>query len=304
MAPLDPQLIQPGEIFRAFAVLVEPPSAEHEAIAATLGLGKPPTPAEHTDIFDFQLFPFASVYLGSEGMRGGEARDRIAGFWRALELEPPRDPDHLTVLLAAYGALLDQAETAAGDEADHWRHVCQVFLHEHLLSWLPIFLTRLERGGGGFYCAWAQQLRRVLAAEPLDDRLAATLVAALREAEPLHHPRADGGEAFLGTLLVPVRTGFILTRDDLAGMAEELGLGRRIGERRYVLRSLLSQDAPAVLRALARLAQDAGSAVEESGIPVSTYDWWRGCAAASAKLLASLATEARELNLAGDLAEN
>lgn len=314
MAPPDPQPIRPGEIFRALAVFVEPPSAEHESVAATLGLGEPPTLAEHTDLFDFQLFPFASVYLGPEGMRGGEARDRIAGFWRALELDPPHEPDHLTVLLATYGALLDQAEIAADkdadneadNEADHWRHVCQVFLHEHLLSWLPLFLTRLEAGlesiGAGFYGAWARRLRRLLAAEPLDDRLAGTLAAALREADALPDPRSEGGDAFLNGLVAPARTGFILMRDDLAAMAEELGLGRRIGERRYVLRSLLSQDAAAVLRALAQLARDAGSAVEENGMPQSTCDWWRGRALASAELLEALAADASTLGFADDLA--
>ncbi len=237
-------------------------------------------------------------------MRGGDARDRIAGFWRALELEPPTDPDHLTVLLAAYGALLDQAELAGESEAEPWRHVCQVFLHEHLLSWLPLFLGRLESGDHAFYSAWARRLRRVLAAEPLDERLSGTLAAALREAEPLPDPRVEGGDAFLGALLVPVRAGFILTRDDLAALAEELGLGRRIGERRYVLQSLFSQDAPAVLRALARLAREAGSAAEASGIPPSTFDWWRARAAASAELLGALAGDAAAFELAGDLPEN
>ena len=35
-------------------------------------------------------------------MLGGEARDRIAGFWRALGLVPPPEPDHLAVMLGLY----------------------------------------------------------------------------------------------------------------------------------------------------------------------------------------------------------
>ena len=54
----------------------------------------------HTDLFVFQLQPYASVYLGAEGMLGGEARDRIAGFWRALGASPPSEPDHLATMLA------------------------------------------------------------------------------------------------------------------------------------------------------------------------------------------------------------
>jgi len=292
----------PGEIFRALAVFAEPPGAEHGPLAATLGLGAPPTRAEHTDVFGFRFFPYASVYLGPEGMRGGEAGDRIAGFWRALELEPPADPDHLTVLLAAYGALLDRAAAARESEAESWRHASQVFLHEHLLSWAPLYLARLEADGGGFYGTWARRLRRLLVGEPLAERLAATLPAALREAPPLPDPRVDGGEAFLHALLVPARVGFLLTRDDLARLAGELGLGRRVGERRFVLRGLMSQDAAAVLRALAGRARAGAALAAACGLPPSARDWWRGRAAAAGELLASLAADATAREPAGDSA--
>ena len=63
----------------------------------------------YMDLFGFQLYPYASVYLGSEGMLGGEARDRIAGFWRAIGEPPPSEPDHLAVLLALYARLCELA---------------------------------------------------------------------------------------------------------------------------------------------------------------------------------------------------
>jgi len=293
-------LIQPGEIFRAFAVFVEPPSAEHAAVAETLSLGEVPSRSEHTDLFDFQLFPFASVYLGAEGMQGGEARDRIADFWRVLELEPPNDPDHLTVLLAAYGALVDHAEDKANADAENWRYVGQVFLHEFLLSWVPLFLARLRGKASSFYGAWADQLSSVLASEPLDERLAGTLAAALREADPLPDPREEGGEAFLQGLLAPVRSGFILTRDDLSAMADSLGLGRRVGERKYVLKSLLSQDAPRSLEALAGFAEEASQGHATSEMLEVTRDWWARRAMGSRDLLSELASESVPLDLATD----
>lgn len=52
----------------------------------------PPAVDEHTDVLVFQAYPYASIYLGAEGMLGGKARDRIAGFWRALGGEPPAEP--------------------------------------------------------------------------------------------------------------------------------------------------------------------------------------------------------------------
>ena len=87
------------ELLRCLGSLIEPPSEEVQRFADLLDLGPLPSASEHTDLFLFQLYPFASVYLDSEGKMGGEARDRIAGFWRALEMVPPTEPDHLTVLL-------------------------------------------------------------------------------------------------------------------------------------------------------------------------------------------------------------
>lgn len=290
MLPEQTSQIQPGEIFRALAVFVEPPSPEHEPVARTLDLGALPSRADHTDLFDFQLFPYASVYLGPEGMQGGEARDRIAGFWRVLELEPPNDPDHLTVLLAAYGALLDQAEAAPEADAENWLHVSSVFLHEHVLSWLPLFLAKLDAAGGEFYARWAGHLQNLLAVPELGP-VADKLPAALREAEPLPDPRQEGGKAFLHGLLAPARTGFILTRDDLAGIARNCDLGRRIGERRYVLENLLGQDGRPVLSALAEFADTAGEG-DLTGMPEVSADWWRARARSSRDLLHALAADA------------
>ena len=89
------------ELFRALAVLAEPPRAETAHLAVALELGAVPEASEYTDLFVFQLYPYASVYLGAEGMLGGEARDRIAGFWRALGQVPPAEPDHLAVMNAS-----------------------------------------------------------------------------------------------------------------------------------------------------------------------------------------------------------
>jgi hypothetical protein len=287
----DEPLTRPGEIFRALAVFVEPPSPEHEAVAETLGLGELPSRADHTDLFDLQLFPYASVYLGAEGMEGGEARDRIAGFWRVLELDPPREPDHLTVMLATYGALLDSAEDAAEEDSANWQHVAQVFLHEHLLSWLPLFLHKVCDTTHDFYCAWAHELAGVLGAAELGEALGGTLPAALRDAAELPDPRRDGGEAFLDGLLAPARSGLIFTREDLASLARDAELGRRIGERKYVLKNLLAQDGAAVLDGLASLAEEAARQ-PLAAMPEVTARWWRARAETTRRLLTELAADA------------
>ncbi|MGH9005731.1 MAG: molecular chaperone TorD family protein, partial [Acidimicrobiia bacterium] len=98
MAP--PTLGSSPELFRALAVVSEGTSPAHHRVAASLGVD--PDTAAHTDLFCFQLPPYAAVYLGAEGMLGGEAAGRVAGFWRALGVTPSTEPDHLAALLGLY----------------------------------------------------------------------------------------------------------------------------------------------------------------------------------------------------------
>ncbi len=237
------------ELIRSLGALAEPPAEGHERLAALLELPEPPGPADHSELFLLQLHPYASVHLGDEGMLGGEARDRVAGFWRAIGESPPPEPDHLAVLLGLYATLME-AEAGEEDEARRllWRQARQALLWEHLLSWVPPFLAAVEREGGGFHRAWAGLLRSALLSEaerlvPPDE-----LPLGLREATELPDPRSGEPGRFLDAVLAPVRSGMIITRNDLARAAAALGLGLRLGERRYVLQALASQDPGATFR--------------------------------------------------------
>lgn len=268
------------EALRALAVLLEAPRPEHAAIAAALELPPPPEADEHTDVLVFQAYPYASVYLGAEGMLGGEARDRIAGFWRALGGEPPAEPDHLSVLLAGVAALADQAPASSVRAALFW---------EHVASWMPPYLATVRRVGAPFHVAWADLVATVLA--ELADELGppARLPLALRAAPALPGAPADLDQ-LLATLLAPARTGFTLVRDDLERAATKLGFGLRAGERRFALRSLLAQDAAAVLGWLATEARSQAAAF--ATLPPITA-WWTARAHVGATWLDELASQAR-----------
>lgn len=64
----------------------------------------------------------------------------------------------------------------------------------------------------------------------------------LREAPTLVDPRSNGTDEFLQSILTPVRCGMIVTRADLMRAARELGLSFRMGERRFILKTLFAQD--------------------------------------------------------------
>jgi hypothetical protein len=271
-----------AELVRSLAACLEPPTPELAAVAAALGLPRAPTAAEHTDTFAFQLHPYASVHLGPEGQLGGVARDRVAGFLRALEVVPPAEPDHLAVLLGAYAELVELDE-GLGTRA---RHARTVLLHEHLWSWVPRFLWRVSELGAPPLRAWATLLDRLLTDELETLGPPEVLPAHLREAPPLPDPRDGAVPAFLEGLLAPVRSGLILARADLARMARELDLGLRIGERAYMLRALFGQDAAATLRALAGEARRQQAHVPGDDVVAG---FWRERTATAAELLESLA---------------
>lgn len=245
----------PVELLRGLAVLAEPPEASHAAVTGALGIDAAPTSSEYSDVFLFQMYPYASVHLGPEGMLGGEARERVAGFWRALGLTPPAEPDHLAALLGLYASLAER-EALADEPAERVLLTSSraALLDEHLGPWVFAFLARVRELGVAVYVAWAGLTEDVLRAELTTLRAsgeASRVSGHLLDAPELPDPRREGGKTFLDGLLAPVRSGAIVTRADLAGIAQRLDLGLRAGERRYALESLLAQDAVGVLRALA-----------------------------------------------------
>lgn len=280
------------ELLRSLAVFAEPPSPVTDRLAPLLELPEAPVDWQYTELFVQQLVPYASIYLGDEGQIGGEARDRIAGFWRALGEVPPAEPDHLAVLLALQAELGDRAAAAAPETParDAWQRARAALLWEHLLSWLPPWLTKVQELAPPAYAAWAGLLERALAAEANAVSLPGQLPAHLREAATLPPP-ALGGDPFLRAVLAPARAGFIVTRRDLAAGADRLDLGLRAGERAYMLRSLLSQDAARVLDMLADLAAAAGAAARAA--PPLIADFWTQRAASSHATLRSAAAAAR-----------
>ena len=254
-----PEESGPVELVRALATLAEAPAPEHGRLAELLELPDAPDAAAHAELFSYQVYPYASVFLGDEGMLGGEVRDRIAGFWRALNMDVPEEPDHLVPLLGLWCVLRERA--ASEQEPARARlagEAAAALWFEHLLPWLPQFLESVrgvEQAAGrekGFYAAWAELLSRAIGGAPSGDR---GLPVHLRAASGLSDPSEAGGEAFLDAILTPVRSGMILSRADLTRLAADLELGGRIAERKYALRSFLSQDPSRVFDWLASEAE-------------------------------------------------
>jgi nitrate reductase delta subunit len=292
-----PRAVPVADVFRALGVLCEPPDDGHARVADALGLPGGPDPSEYTDVFVLHLYPYASVYLGADGMLGGEARDRVAGFWRALRLAPPAEPDHLAALLGLYAGLADR-EAGEGEAARRllWRQARAALLHEHLISWLPPYLDRVEALAPPAYRVWAGLLRAALCEETVAAGPPDPISAHLRAAPQLPDPRRAGSQAFVTGLLAPVRCGMILTRADLARAARDLGLGMRVGERKFALAALVSQAPDAVLGWLAAEARTCSTRhAANAGVTGATARFWSDRAVGAAHLLDELRVSAAEV---------
>ncbi len=303
-------------------------------MAWALGLDSAPAPGVHTEILLLEVYPYASVYVGAEGMMGGEAADRIAGFWRVLGATPPPEPDHLASVCGLYASLLDAewerdksegggpgsgASGAGGRSDSPVSNARRAFLWEHMVPWIPLFSQKVEQvarrlgSEAGPLAAWAALLLEALVAEasPGDaspgDRAAEgsvegggagrrpmdrTVSLHLREAGPgltLGDPD-DGGSGGVDDvsahLMVPLRTGIVLARSDLALAASSLGVGARAGERRFMLRSLLEQEPEGVLAWLGDEAE-AWQHRHAALVPLLGYaaSFWEARATTSSRVL-------------------
>jgi len=277
------------ELIRAIGAVADNPA---DAVSASRALGLPsPDRTEHTEVFVLNCPPYASVYLGAEGGLGGEGADRVAGFWRAIGLTPPAEPDHLAALLGLYASLGQAAEDSRRPATvDALTRTRRALLAEHLWPWLPGYLDAVADLGTAALAAWARLAGQALLAEyrpPQDSQLP----LAQRAAPP---PVSAGCTLtdLLDALTVPVRSGLILTRRRLAAAAEDAGAGYRIGERRFALRALIEQ-APG--RSLSWLGGEAvrWSQRHTAWVPSDpAQQWWARRAARTGHVLRRAATTA------------
>ncbi|MHB1487506.1 MAG: molecular chaperone TorD family protein [Acidimicrobiales bacterium] len=280
------------ELLRAVGAVasVAPPGGDH--IATCLGLTAL-TAHEHTELFVMSLPPYAGIYLGPEGKLGGEGADRVAGLWRTLGLGPPPDADHLGALLLLYAELGEAAHQSALDVTrQRLEHIRVAMFWEHLWSWMPAYLdaAAYERGGTD---AWVDLARRVIWREAQSTPSAGGLPLALRSAPEPINSESDYQE-LLDAATVPVRTGFILTRGDIASAAAALGLGLRRGERRFALKAMFEQDPGATLTWLAGHARGWESRHRlRPAVANECASWWAKRASHTADVLSELSQRAQ-----------
>lgn len=277
------------ELLRALGAVADSPAAAR-AVAPALGLPAL-TDADHTEGFVLNTPPYAAIYLGPDGALGGEGADRVTGFWRALEITPPTEPDHLAALLGLYASLGEAAAdaTARPATAAALTRSRAALLAEHLWPWLTGYLDAITDLDLPPLTAWAQLAQRALATEHSEHseqaeqaEQAAALPLALRAAPARLGPEGSLRD-LVDALTTPIVSGIILTRRRLAAGAGQANVGHRIGERRFTLRAMIEQDPAATLTWLESEARRWHARHAARPDPIS--QWWADRAGHTATLL-------------------
>jgi TorA maturation chaperone TorD len=227
--------------------------------------------AEHQALFGHEVFPFAGVFMGDEGLVGeGTAAGVVRAAHTAVGVVCPAEPnpDHLGQALRLLGVLVDaELEARAHRDADDVRTLEQWqrrVLDEAVLPWMPALWVALPGQPASLWTRAVElavgvlgEHRSALGGLPLgaDSRPdAAPPVEAV-----LDDPKAGLG-AVAQALVTPARSGVYLARRDLETIARRSDLPRGFGSRKSMLERLLRvaaeyQSLPRLLDELRQLLQ-------------------------------------------------
>jgi TorA maturation chaperone TorD len=212
-------------------------------------------------LFEFNVYPYASVFLDASGMLNSDWSGFVGGVYEALGLELSLSaglaaPDHIAAELEALAVLCEHAEvddTLAKTKAEHGQ---RVLLLEQLLPWLASFSFAVKRIDKGFYSAICDLCLKV-ALEHASELLGDSSVPSFRFAEttePFEYQqpgdfkkKASEARGKLQSLITPAHSGLFLSREDITQLGRKLGLPVRFAERPFMLENLVSSAADADL---------------------------------------------------------
>ena len=214
------------ELISALGKLAEAPGPEQVRLAKMLELPGEPTRTDYSDLFVVQLNPYASVYLSPDGRRITELQD------------------HLSTIIGAYQQISGPVK--------------QVFLWDHLVSWLLPFCARARELAHETYRAWVTMLLDALEEEIGKHGAANVLPLPLRHSRGINSALLDD---IVSSLFAPVTSGIVLTRADLGRCAREIGMMPHIADRRYTMREFLVADSERVQRWIAAEARRQADAI-------------------------------------------
>ncbi len=206
--------------------------------------------AVYQNIFGFNIFPHASIFLDDSGLLGGDVSAEVGGVYREAGFANSSAADHIGHELA-FLAYLCQAEAEARQDGEtavlpRIRQITHNFLQNHLLPWLPPFVIALRRSGDAFY----GQLGDLTLALTVDHANEFSEQAESKENKNVMPQAGDAPTDLLNNertglkeiahfLITPPHSGVYLSRDTIARLARAHSLPRGFGSRQQILLNLL-----------------------------------------------------------------
>ena len=203
-----------------------------------------------------ELPPFASIYLSSDGNIGGEAQAEIAGFYSAISVPPPPNPDYLSSMLYLLGQIIGK-EAEFDDREEPKAKAIEIakltLVRWHLVPWLVPYLLRAEQITQGATSTWSG-----LTFDLISSILERSKITSQGHSEWYTEAKDEAIELFANSddfvswVTTPRLSGVILAPSDLSKIASSLGLAARVGRKRFTLEGLIQQSSREVLSALAK----------------------------------------------------
>jgi len=202
--------------------------------------------AEYHHLFSFNLFPYESIFLGTDGLLGGPVTNRVLASYRQMGYEAnpaASSPDHISCQLDAL-AFLCLAEADAWEDglpvvALRMRGLQQTFLQEHLLRWLLPFVLAVQQQERPFYSALANLTLKFVAAHAITGGPHDTHIPPLPDPPSLLDDEQTGLRDIAAYLTTPPYSGLYLGRDDVGRLARQLDLPRGFGGRHQLMLNAL-----------------------------------------------------------------
>jgi TorA maturation chaperone TorD len=235
---------------------------------------------DHYRVFGINVYPYASVFLSADGLKGGaEAEASTAFYARVGWATQTNEPDHIAVQLGVLGWLagaeLEALEDGKASQVARIQALRRQFLDERVLTWLPS-LYLATAGQKSFVYAEVVRLALELVAEDRavlarnDLMQASHPVFALPAAPDLLVDPKTGLRDIAEYLMTPALSGLFFSRDEVIRLAGRHGLPTGFADRKTLLHNVLRGAVnygvfPVLIADLCAEAQRWGSHLRELG---------------------------------------
>lgn len=226
--------------------------------------------AQHYQLYGHNVFPYEAIFLGTDGLLGGEITESVMSFYQQVGFaaSDSESADHISAELELMdflcGAEMDAIEDDLAHQIQRMRGLQRRFLDEHLLRWMPGFAFAVQQQGQSIHSEIAAQSLN-LALEHRhalsDDLMQPPQPFVLAEVPDLMSSEKTSLRDIASYLLTPAYTGFFLSFDDIRRIGAQFRLPHGFGKRQQILTNLLRTAADyglfeEVIAALADRAQD------------------------------------------------